>query len=110
MARLKSRPLQRTAKRKSQDRVLRESSRSSSSKRLRLQSPEERPSSSSKKGKKKKGMVFDSLCVKGKLNISRLIYWNCGMFERTAGGQIVDQVSWIFVRKFNELPSFLSER
>ena len=63
MARLKSRPLQRTAKRKSQDkdRVLRESLRTTSSKRLRLQSPDEQPSSSSKKGKKRRGMVFDVL-------------------------------------------------
>lgn len=65
MARLKSRPLQRTTKRKLQDRdrVLREGLRTSSSKRLRLQSPAERSISTSKKGKKKKGMVFDWVFV-----------------------------------------------
>lgn len=93
MARLKSRPLQRTTKRKSQDRdrVLREGLRTSSNKRLRLQGLAERPSSSSKKGKKKKGIVFNLFSVVQKPNIwvfdlSEL--WN----DRAYGGQTMDQV------------------
>ena len=89
MARQKSHPLQRTTKRKSQDRdrVLREGLRTSSNKRLRLQSPAERPSSSSKKGKKKKGMVFDSFSVVQRPNVAWLICRNCGMIERTVDKQ-----------------------
>lgn len=60
MARLKSRPLQRTTKRKSQDRdrVHRESLRTSSNKRPRLQSPAERQQLVSKKTKKKKAKIL----------------------------------------------------
>ena len=62
MARMKSRPLQRTTKRKSQDRGAR-AREGLRVKRLRLQSPEERPSTSSKKAKKKKGMPCGLLFV-----------------------------------------------
>ncbi|XP_078345889.1 uncharacterized protein LOC144631347 [Oculina patagonica] len=55
MARMKARPLQRTTKRKSQERGAREGLRAIPSKRLRLQRPAEQPSTSSKKAKKKKG-------------------------------------------------------
>lgn len=62
MARMKSRP-QRTTKRKSQERGVRDGVRAgrkspTASKRVRLHSPEEQPSTSSKKGKKKKGMDY----------------------------------------------------
>ncbi|KAK2569240.1 Zinc finger protein 569 [Acropora cervicornis] len=59
MARLKSRPLHHTMKRKSQDkdRVHRENSRASSSKRPRLQSPNERQQTVTKKAKKKRANV-----------------------------------------------------
>ena len=64
---MKSRP-QRTTKRKSQERGVREGLRAgrkspTSSKRLRLHSPEEQLSTSSKKGKKKKGMDYTPLIV-----------------------------------------------
>ena len=60
MARIKSKP-QRTTKRKSQERGVREGLRAgrkspTASKRARLHSPDEQPSTSSRKGKKKKGM------------------------------------------------------
>ncbi|PFX30855.1 Zinc finger protein 778 [Stylophora pistillata] len=55
MARMKARPLQHTTKRKLQERGAREGSRTTSGKRLRLQSPAGRTSSSSEKAKKKKG-------------------------------------------------------
>lgn len=62
MARMKSRP-QRTTKRKSQERGVRDGLRAgrkspTASKRVRLHSPEEQSSTSSKKGKKKKGMDY----------------------------------------------------
>ena len=65
MARMKSRP-QRTTKRKSQERGVRDGLRAgrkspTASKRVRLHSPEEQPSTSSKKGKKKKGMDYTLL-------------------------------------------------
>ena len=87
MARLKSRPLHHTMKRKSQDkdRVHRENSRSSSSKRPRLQSPSDRQQTVTKKAKKKRGKVFDSL-VGSIINfvVNRwLSCWNCGMSDRS---------------------------
>ena len=71
MARMKSRPLQRTAKRKSQERSAREGLRATTSKRLRLQSPAEQPSTSSNKGKKKKGMHCGLLLVMYRSEVSR---------------------------------------
>lgn len=64
---MKSRP-QRTTKRKSQERGVREGLRAgrkspTSSKRLRLHSAEEQLSTSSKKGKKKKGIDYTPLIV-----------------------------------------------
>lgn len=79
MARMKSRP-QRTAKRKSQERGVREGLRAgrkspTASKRVRLHSPEEQPSTSSKKGKKKKGMDFTLLLalLKSKVHVFKLM-------------------------------------
>lgn len=87
MARLKSRPLHHTMKRKSQDkdRVHRENSRTSSSKRPRLQSPSERQQTVTKKAKKKRGKDFDSLVGR---SLNRFVNcwlscWNCGMFDRS---------------------------
>jgi len=79
MARMKSRP-QRTTKRKSQERGVREGLRAgrkspTASKRVRLHSPEEQPSTSSKKGKKKKGMDFTLLLalLKSKVHVFKLM-------------------------------------
>lgn len=55
MARMKARPLQHTTKRKLQERGAREGSRSTSGKRIRLQSPAGQTSSSLEKAKKNKG-------------------------------------------------------
>ena len=110
MARLKSRPLQRTTKRKSQDRdrVLREGLRTSSNKRLRMQGPADRPSSSSKTRKKKKGMVFNLFSAVQRPNIGWSICRNCGMIERTVDKQWIKYRA--LVSKFYKSLSFLGER
>lgn len=78
MARMKARPLQHTTKRKLQERGAREGSRSTSGKRIRLQSPAGQTSSSLEKAKKNKGknFVLFEPGFKSKVCVSFMELWN----------------------------------